>query len=399
MPASIGSAEAFGTVTVYFIYRWRRLRAVQYHAIVYAPDSNGGPGLPKLELDPHILNLVWSQTQNLSGQAAFALARRNPVVDQISWMVDHIKIFRETAASTRVVFAGKLVQPVLSAIDVFGYCLDYAGFLQLSVTGYRTAYANKKIGTEVISPEWTLAKNLTNSPFAFVTTGTIENPRGQDGSTEISTNADFGVVLFDRLFTFNTLAEMSMANTSNNVKFEITRESPHTFNLWRNYGANKTTWAGVWPGNLASYDFDGGRDGIRHDLRTVISDGAGGQVEHSVQSSDANSTLLRRLQAAVAIRTLFGGTGTTESDQGKAALARQLVVSQRYPRLVRVTPRLGDFPVFDGNDLGDRFRLTIQKPDATGDFYDGYLLLQQVIGVWEPSTGGELVDLYLRGQT
>ena len=379
---------------------WRRLRAVQYHAVVYSPDANGGPGNPKLELDPHVLNLVWSQTQNLAGQAAFALARRNPVLDQITWMVDHVKIFRETAAGTQTVFAGKLVQPVLSGTDCFVYCLDYMGFLQLSITGYRTAYATKKIGSEVIAPEWALAKALTNSPFAFVTTGTIQNPLALDGTTEITTNADFGVVLFDRLFTFNTLAEMSMANTANNVKFEITRVAGHTFNLWRNYGTNQTSWAGVMPGTVASYDFDGGKDGQRFDLRTVLSDGAGGQVEYSVQTTDADTTLLRRLQASVAIRTLFGASGgTTETDQGKAALARQLVVSTRYPRLVRVSPRHGDFPLFSGNDLGDRFRVIVQKPDKTGDFYDGYLLWQQVIGAWEPSGGGELLDLYLRGQT
>ena len=399
-PIAVESATAFGTPLTYNIYRWRRLRSVQYHAFAYNPDSNGGPGTIKLELDPHILNLVWSQTQNLAGQAAFALARRNPVLDQIEWMVDHIKIFRETAAGTSTVFAGKLVQPVLSAFDCFAYCLDYAGFLQLSLTGYRTAYPNKKIGSEIIAPEWSAARvGESNSPFVFVTTGTIENPRGQDGTTEITTNADFGVVLFDRLFTFNTLAEMSMANTSNNVKFEITRTPPHIFNWWRNYGTNKTEWAGVMPGNVSSYDFDGGKDGQRNHLTTVISDGAGGQMPFTAVTSDAATTPLRRLQASVAIRTLFGATGgTTETDQGKAALLRQLTVSRRYPRQVRVSPRQGEFPLFLGNDLGDRFRVTVEKPSKGGDFYDGYLLWQQVVGAWEPSSGGELLDLYLRGQ-
>lgn len=375
----------------------RRLKLITYHALVYSPDANGGPGTPKLELDPDLLNLVWQQNQNLAGQAAFALTRKSTKIDQIEWMVDHIKVFRESSSGVRTMFAGKLVKPIYSAVDILCYAWDYLAFLQLSISGYKTLYPTKKIGSEVVSPEWVLAKGVSNSPFTFVTTGTIQDPLGLDGTTFIKTNANFGVTLFDRLFIFYTLAEMAMANTTNNVKFEITRESPHTFNFWKNYGAARVDYAGVFPGNLMDYDFDAGKEHERLDLFTVLSDGLGGQVSYEVATSDVATSTLRRLQAAVPIRTLFGvSSGTTETDQAKAALARQLIVSTRYPRAVRVRPRQGEIDLFNGHDLGDTFRHTFQKADRSGDQYDGYLRLVGVAGSWA-AQHGEMIDLYLRG--
>jgi hypothetical protein len=399
----IASGEAFGLLHLYYqAPPWRRWKSIQYHAIVFSPslDGLGGPGQAKLELDPDILNLVWQQRQNEAGQAAFALARHNKKLDQINWMVDHIKIFRESSAGTAIVFAGKLIKPIWSSIDVLVYCWDYMAFLQLSRTGYKTAYANKLVGTEIIAPEWAAAKALGNSPFAFVTTGTIENPLANDAVTAIKTNAKFGVVDFDRLFTFSTIAEMAMANTQNNVKFEITRGdggTAHTFNFWKNYGVNKTAFVAIDPGNLASYQFDGGKDSIRNDLATVLSDGLGGHVEYTVQSSDVNTTTLRRLQAALPIRTLFGeNAGTTETDQGKAALARQLVVSQRNPRQVIVNPRQGEFEPFIDAELGDKVLHIIANANRDADMHDAYLRLVSVSGAWDVRHG-ELLQLESRG--
>jgi hypothetical protein len=193
------------------------LRKVQYHAVIYDPDGSGGPGAPKLELDADMLNLVWQQGLNFPGQCAFSLTRWNRKIASLNYMRDHIKVFRDTPAGTKTVFAGKIIKPSFSGRDLVVTCWDYMSFLQRSRTGFRVMYPNKKIGTEIVSPEWVLAKAVTDSPFAFVTTGTIEDPLAIDGVTAITTNSEFGVVDFDRLFLFYAMAELSMANTSNTV--------------------------------------------------------------------------------------------------------------------------------------------------------------------------------------
>lgn len=374
-----------------------RLRDVQMHAIIYSADGNGGPGSPKAELDPDMLNLVWQQNFNAPGRAAFSLARYNRKLPEILWMQDHIKLFREDRRATRCVFAGKLVKPSYAGGDVIAYAWDYLAFLQRSRSGFRTEYPEKLLGTEIVSPEWTAAKVVSNSPFAFVATGTIENPRGVDGVTEIKTNDDFGVVDFTRLFIFYSLAEMAMANTANTVKFEITREAPHTFNFWRNYGSNKTAYAFSYPGNLVAHDYDAGFDQYRNDIATIISDGDGDDAEYVVASADVAVSPYRRLQDAIALRTLLGSTGATEADQGKAALERMLQEALRAPRVVLLQPRQGELTPFDGWDLGDNFRVTLRKADRSGDEYDGYLKAVSVGAAWTPAHG-ELVQLYARQQ-
>jgi len=372
------------------------LRDPSYHAIVYSPDANGGPGAPKLELDRDILNLVWQQTMNLPGLAAFSLGRYNSKLASIAWMQDHIKIVREDARATKTVFAGKLVKPDFGTSDVIVRCWDYFAFLQRSRTGFRTLYPSKKIGTEIVSPEWTAAKAVSNSPFAFVADGTIEDPLGADDVTPIKTNADFGVVDFNRLFVFYTLAEMAMANTDHNVVVEITREAPHTFNLWKDRSAQRTAYHFAFPGNLVGLSYQPGYDQYRNDLATVISDGAGSDSEYVVTASDVATTAYRRLQDAVALQTLLGATGATEADQGKSALERLLKEGTRIPALVGLQPRQGELTPFDGWDLGDTFRVTVQKADRSGDEHDGYLRAISVGAAWLPGAG-ELVQLYARG--
>ena len=372
-----------------------RIRDITYHAVIFNPSATGGPGTPKYELDADLLNVVWQQGLNFPGQAAFSLSRFNPKLAGFDYMRDHIKIWREDSRATKVVFAGKLVRPSVSAQDAIIYCWDYMAFLQRSRTGFRTLYPEKTI-KEVVDAEWALAKAADKSLFEFVATGTTETPLGLDGTTPIKTNNQFGVIDFDRLYLFFAMAEISMANTSNTVVFEITREEPHTFNFWKNRSADKTAFNFVFPGNLIDYDLDTGHDQIVNDLATVIVDPTtGAQVEYALTDT-ASKDLYRRLQSATTIRTLFGlNSGSTESDQQKAALARLLTISAGIPRILTAFPRQGEITPFHGWELGDAFRSTIQKADRSGDEIDAYLNATGVAAAWTPEAG-ELMQIFLR---
>jgi len=371
------------------------LRDVQYHIVTYAPDANGGPGAAKLELDADALNLTWQQGLNFPGQMAFSLTRWNPKIADLAWMIDHVKVFRDTPAGLRTVFAGKVIKPSYTGRDLVVTCWDYASFLQRSRTGFRILYPNKKIGTEIVSPEWAAAKNVDMSPFAFVATGTIEDPIALDGLTAITVNSEFGVVDFDRLFLFYAMAELSMANTANTVAFEITRELPHTFNFWKNRSTARTNYS-FQSEALIDYDYSGNQDQIQNDIATVILDPTTGQqVEYSLADTDSKN-LYRRLQSAVTIKTLFGlNSGSTETDQQKAALARMLTQSADPPKLVVAFPRQGEFDPFVDCDLGDTFRVTIPNAARSGDELDGYLKWSGISAAWTPEAG-ELLQVFLR---
>jgi len=371
------------------------LRQIQYRAIVYSPAADGGPGLPKLELTPDVLNLVWQQGLNVPGQAAFSMTRWNKKLDVMDWMIDHIKIFRETPAGIKTVFAGKIIKSSYSARDVTVTCWDYASFLQRSRTGFRVMYPNKKIGTEIVGPEWALAKGVDKSPFTFVATGTIEDPLALDGATAIISNSEFGVIDFDRMFLFYALAELSMANTSNTVVFEITREAPHTFNFWKNRSTKRTNYSFA-PGTQIDYDYSGNEDQIVNDIATIIVDPiTGEQVEYGLTDT-ASKDLYRRLQSAVTIKTLFGlNNGTTATDQQKAAMARMLSVGAIPPSMVVAFPRQNEFQPFVNCDLGDTFRVTIPLADRNGDELDAYMKWAGVTAAWTPDAG-ELLQVFLK---
>lgn len=375
-----------------------RTHDVQYHAVVYAADGNGGPGAAKLELDAGILNLVWQQNMNLASRAAFTLYRGSRLLDNILWMQDHVKIFRESSAGLKTVFAGKLVKPSYSGRDAIVTCWDYLAFLQRSRSGYNVTYPGKKIGTEIVKVEWDLAQALTNSPFAFVADGTFEDPLGLDAVTPITTNDRFGVNLFNRLFTFYNLAEMSMANTANNVVFEITRDTPHTFNFWKNRSTQRTAYAFTYPGNvLPNHVFELGYEQLVKDLATVVADPVSGVTEaYAALAADADTSPYRRLQDAVVIQTLMGiTTGTTETDQLKAGVQRQLANRNRLAPIVALTPRQGEYHPFDGHDLGDTFRVTMANAAKSGDLHDAYLRLIAVAASWSGSAG-EQQQVWLR---
>ena len=373
-----------------------RLRDIQMHAIIYAPDANGGPGTPKYEFTPDMLNVVWQQALNYPAQAALSVTRFNPKLAGLAFMEDHIKIFRESSVGVQTVFAGKIVKPQEATRDSIITCWDYVSFLQRSRTGFRVLYPEKKIGSEIVAVEWNLAKTVDASPFAFVATGTIEDPLALDGVTPIKTNNQFGVIDFDRLYTFFALAELSMANTSNTVVFEITRDTPHTFNFWKNRSTQRTQYNFVYPGNLIDYDLQDGHDQIVNDIATVIIDPTtGGQVEYALTDT-ASKNQFRRLQSATQIKTLYGlNSGTTETDQQKAALARLISLSAQPPSLYTMFPRQGEITPFDGWNLGDTMRLTLQKPDRSGDEVDGYKRVTGISAAWTPEAG-ELQQLFFR---
>jgi hypothetical protein len=200
---------------------------------------------------------------------------------------------------------------------------------------------------------------------------------------------------FDRLFLFYSMAELSMANTDNTVVYEITRETPHTFNFWKNRSTIRTNYS-FSDGALIDYDYSGNQDLIVNDIATVILDPTTGQqVEYALASTSSKDTY-RRLQTAVTIKTLFGlNSGTTESDQQKAALARMLKVSEVPPKLIVAFPRQGEFDPFVDCDLGDTFRASIRNAARTADELDAYMKWVGVAAAWTPEAG-ELIQVFLR---
>lgn len=371
-----------------------RTRDVQYHVVIYDPGSSFGPGTAVAELTPEVVNLGWQQAQNLPGMAVFTMVRPSEKLGLIQDMRTHVKIWREDQYGVWPIFAGRIAKTMPRIEDTVVVCWDYKALLQLSRTPYEVLYPDKKIGTEIVSPQWTAAHDVMSSPLGFVATGTIENPVGTNGTTEITVGEDFGLTFMNRLFVFYMLAEMAMANTSNNVVFDISTGEPHTFSFLKDKGYVINGLDFTCPGNVISFDLDKGADRIRNDRATVIQ-GTDGDEEYTV-TDPTSITTYGRLQDAVSPRTLVGETtGTTETDQTKAIMARLLEEGTRTPKALLMQIRQNEFCPTRDIDLGDKVRVTLAGEE-------GALLLDQQVRVtafscaWTPG-GGELLQVQARG--
>ena len=235
---------------------------------------------------------------------------------------------------------------------------DYVSLLSLSRSGYRTMYPTKLVGSEIVSPQWTLAKNATNSPLGFVTTGTIEDPLGTNDTTPIKTNAQFGLMDQMRLALFYDLTEMGRANTIHHVTYEISRTATFTFNFWKNKGSLVGIPL-VLNGSVSDYRYAPRWASLRNDLATLGTTTGGGASE--VVAVDTGSSAVFGLRQDVfAIKTLAGIVGSAvEADQQKAVAERMLKTATEGVPSLWLTLVPGTISPFSGWDICDTFPVEI----------------------------------------
>lgn len=345
--------------------------APEYVIEIYDSGATFGPNTKLAEVwDAR--NVGWSRYDRLPGKAFFTLSQSSAVLPLLVPLTTHIAIWRITPSGDTLVYRGVYVDSNNTGDDVILDCFDYKSLLSISRAGFKTLYPTKKLGTEIVSPEWVLAKGATSSPLGFVTTGTIEDPLALDAVTLIKTNAQFGTLDQTRLQLFYDLTEMGRANTVNQVTFDI--DLTNTFHFYKNRGV-ASALALVLGGNVSDYGYLPGWARYRNDVATVGVAGAGGSTE--IVATNAGEIAAKgRRQDVTTLKTLAGiGGGATETDQQKAALERDLkrLVQQQSALMLRV--ERGKVEPFVGYELNDTARIEI------GNGIDTITGVRRIIGV------------------
>lgn len=334
--------------------------SVAYEYVVELFDSSAtfGPSTKFAELWD-IRNLGWSRYDRMPGRGFFTLLQSSPNLASIVPLTTHARITRIAPSGNVEVFNGIVSDYNSTGDDVVYVVYDYVSLLSLSRSGYRTMYPTKAIGTEIVLPEWLLARNATSSPLGFVSTGTIEDPLGGTGAV-IKSNSQFGLMDQMRLSMFYDMTEMGRANTANQVTFEITRTAPFfTFNFWANKGSFRDIGL-VLGGTVSDYSYAPNWAQVRNDLATLGLTAAGASAE--VVATTAGSIAMRGLRQDVfAVKTLAGAGGTTETDQQLAALAHELYLSADGRPSLWLTLVPGVIEPFTGWDICDWFPVEISN--------------------------------------
>jgi len=310
------------------------------------------------------LRVGWSWYSRYPSKAFFTLRQGSIHAPRLIPLKTHIRILYAhpgIGIAPRVVFSGRLGEPDSTTDDIVWEAYSYAADLSLSRTGYRTLYPTKKIGTELAAIEWGLAKGQVFSLMAHIATGTIEDPLGSDTVTPITTDAAFGVVDVPRLLLMFDLTEIGRANTVNNCVFEITRNTPYTFNFWKNRGTARTAIRLTPPAVIRDYRFSPGYRNLRNDLATIGSSSTGGAVE-ILATDELNAEEFGRRQDVFSIKTLSGIAGApTEQDAQRAITERAVKEAVTLARALQLDVRSNLIPPFEGWDLEDTVRVQIKR--------------------------------------
>ena len=333
--------------------------SVEYVIEVFASDGSFGPGTKIGELWG-ARNLGWAAYDRRPGKAFATLSQLDPLLSLMTALTTHVKVWRIAPSGNVNVFSGAFIDYDAAGDDVILEFYDYLALLSTSRSGFKTMYPTKAVGTEIVSPEWALAKNATYSPLAFVTTGTIEDPVGTNGSTVIKSSAQFGLMDQTRLQLFFDISEMGRANTTYQVTFGISRTSPHTFTFLKNAGTARDIGL-VLNGTVSDYRYLPRWKAYRNDLATVGLSSAGGPAE--IRKTDETEAAAKgRRQDVFTISTLLGISGAaTEADQQVAVTARALRTAATLQPTLLVQLMDGYIEPFTGWDIGDTVRVEVSN--------------------------------------
>jgi hypothetical protein len=326
--------------------------SAEYVVELLNSDASFGPNVKQAELWD-IRNLGWSRYDRVPGKAFFTINQNSGLLGFLVPLTTHVRIYRLTPSATTLVYSGVFVDYDTTGDDIVCTCFDYLALLSISRSGYKTLYPKKKLGTEIVSPEWNAAKTATSSPLAFVTTGAIEDPLGTDAVTVITTNLQFGTLDQMRLQLFYDLSEMGRANTIYEVTFAISRDTPHTFTFQKNVGSS-VGLGFVLNGNVSDYRYMPNWAKYRNDLATIGTTSGGGATEVLVKD-DAAAAAKGRRQDVFTLKTLLGIVGlATEADQQAAASQRLLKKSLNLQPTLLLQLERDSFDPYVGHDICDK---------------------------------------------
>ncbi len=320
------------------------------------------------------LNVGWGWYSRFPANAFFTLRQESIHNADLVPGLDHVRIWFHDPATGYgpiLVFNGRLADPDESGEDVVWQAWGYLAELSLSLSGFRRLYPNKKLGSEIVSKEWSEdstdwpdygAKVQNSSLLNHIATGTIENP--QSGGVDITTDTRFGVVKVPRLLLFFDMTEMGRANTTNNVTYEISRSTTPTFNFWKNSGNALTARRITFPGNVKDFRFVPGTVDVRNVLSTVGTalTGTATAIEKSVAAGAYGYTLFGRREDVFTVKTLAGiNNADTEFAAQERVTERAVNEATQLTSQLQVDMRWPLFLPFDGWEIEDTIRVQLKR--------------------------------------
>ena len=320
----------------------------------------------------------WSWYSRFPANCFFTLRQSSTHNADIVAGLDHVRMYYVNDAvgyGPVLVFNGRIGDPNESGDDVVWTAWSYQAELALSRTGYEVYYKSKQIA-DVVTDEWSKdvgtgkfqkygAKVRDHSLLKHITTGAIQNPKAENGTSEMLTDPAFGVIDTPRLQLFFDLTEIGRANTTQNVTFRITRSTTPTFQFLRNAGSALTGQALIYPGVIKDFRYVPGVLDIRNDLATIGTK-KGKNVEMTAEQLTGTYGVnsFGRRQDTFSIKTLSGypklASDSSKSTAQSSITKRAVKEATQPTRALQVDVRPDLFLPFDGWEIEDTIPVAIK---------------------------------------
>lgn len=181
-------------------------------------------------------NIGWADYLNDVPEAFFTLSQDDPQLARLAGYRDKtiIKVYR----NTDLVWAGLMGEWDANERDVVIYAYGYLAYFYLLASGWNVEYTTSQIDTIVSDLFTYLTSTLTDSPMAWLTSGTIEAPVTTSGGATAISLPTYRLFWKRGLFLLREMAALAVGNTTNQIVFEVTPSG--TFNFWKNLGQDRT---------------------------------------------------------------------------------------------------------------------------------------------------------------
>lgn len=228
----------------------------RYRVIINDTGSNFGVGSTIAEFrDPW--NIGWAKYLNDVPEAFFTVSQDDPALSLITRGNDigkaHVTIIRDDEA----VWRGFMGEHEATERDVIFYNYGYVAHLYWLVSTWNMSWKNEEVG-DIVSDLWTRAKSgIPDSPLAWVSTGTIQNPVTTSGGSTALELPSYKLYYKRILHTLKELTAVATSDTTNICYFEIDHSTDptvhtNTFNFWKDRSALSSIVL-KWEHNIAGF--------------------------------------------------------------------------------------------------------------------------------------------------
>lgn len=282
---------------------------------------------------------------NEPGEMFFTIPWDHPQISACQPLRRHYEVSRLNSSNTYdVIGVGLLEDYDSTENEVVFYGIDYLGLYSKNITANNLSYTSTLIGT-IINNQFTDVQAITNSPFGFISAGTIDAT-----SRTVTVITTFE----ERLYFWQGLLAILAAGGTTRPIMSVGLSSPFTFTFNQNKGSDKQNVRLEYGGAINRFQYAPGFRNLSTLIRAIGVKREGATVLYSTQTYGDQSVYGALFMAALHQDLI------NQAELDSKALSDLKNSYERSSNLY-VSLAQGYLVPWDGWDLGDSVPVIVDR--------------------------------------